>query len=906
MSNLSLQKINSVEIENFRSYSTKKVFNFENGLNLISGENGAGKTSLRLAIVLGLFSRAGGKGLESIMRSGNKPEVKIEFVAEGCRYTINKTFSKSPKDGVAILTNLETNERIDSTPEAVLRCRQLVTGTEESIINNIDGKFSSLADKITPAKKLAEGEVTKMLGNNMGSLLFPEQGRLVELFETNDVLKNIGLDKNTLTTNNDLEKLILRSDTERKKRLTKGKFEFKSDLENNITSNMAANKTLDSKFKAARSLWESVGNYKDTESKLQEHYAKLESLRSEQETDSEGENSDEQANQLEQSAEEHRKKREAAEKETSSASKELEDSEQLQNDRDSITKQISDLNTEIEVDKSKLTSANENLLKCKEKYEKSKKNMDKIKTQISDLDSWINYKGDDSYRQHLQKIITDCDDELNDIDENNKKIVDLEQVMRKINPASKDQWSKINELQNEISVAKGRLSPWDLDKSNIPNGFQLEVDGKKFEEKSGQVESSLVMTDSKNKVILSISNPEESKSIDELESELNEIFTSLGVKGRGELRIRQEKFDKHEEGLNDLKNNKFRSKEEIERSKLDSETQLKDGKKKPKSKEPEGELAELLSERKLLEGEQSANEEIREDLGKELGGLQSLTKTLDEKVQLDEKENSELNGKLEEHRKQYGSESDLVEKLAINRRRFEEAKAVSDPLTSSKDAEEDGARKKASNIRKGSENRNRIASEIKGCITLIDHTIEESDYSKYAEAKEKLELAENDLEDEVLKTKAIVLLQKSLETLKEDKMESIYPVLQTIINQVAGHLYGNGAKIILNKDGFPESLVRPGRSEIQFEWESYGTREQLNLLYRLALIRIISDEEETSLCFALDDPLVNSDKLRRQKILNHLNGLISKGEHQVLVFTCHAEDYKTGKAAGTVDNHIEL
>ena len=137
-------------------------------------------------------------------------------------------------------------------------------------------------------------------------------------------------------------------------------------------------------------------------------------------------------------------------------------------------------------------------------------------------------------------------------------------------------------------------------------------------------------------------------------------------------------------------------------------------------------------------------------------------------------------------------------------------------------------------------------------------------------------------------------------------MESIYPVLQTIINQVAGHLYGNGAKIILNKDGFPESLVRPGRSEIQFEWESYGTREQLNLLYRLALIRIISDEEETSLCFALDDPLVNSDKLRRQKILNHLNGLISKGEHQVLVFTCHAEDYTTGKVAGTVDNHIEL
>jgi DNA repair protein SbcC/Rad50 len=906
VSNLTLQRINSIEIENFRSYSTKKVFNFENGLNLISGENGAGKTSLRLAIVLGLFSRPGGKGLESIMRSGNKPEVKIEFVAEGGTYIIEKTFSKTPKDGVAILTNLDTNERIDITDEAVLKCRQLVTGSEESIINKIDGNFSPLNDAISKGKSFSEGEVTKILGNNMGSLLFPEQGRLVELFETNDVLKNIGLDKNTLTTNNDLEKLILRANGERTERLTKVKFDFKFDLENNVAINMAANKKLESKFKAARVLWESVDNYKITESKLQEHYAKLESLRSEQESDSEGENLDELAKKLEESAEEHREKRESAEKKTSSASKELEESKQLQNDRESIKKQINELKTEIEVNKSKLTSENENLQKCEEKYETSKKKMDEVKTQISELDSWIDYKGDDSYRQDLQTIMTDCDDELKKIDENNKKIVDIEQVMRKINPASTDQWSKINELRNEISVAKGRLSPWDLNKSNVPSGYELKVDGEEFKEKSGKIKSSLVMTDSKNKVIISISNPEESKSIDELESQLNEIFTSLGVEGTGELRIRQEKFDKLEEGLNDIKNNKFRSKEEIERSKLDSENKLKDRKKKPKSKEPESELTELFSKRNQLGAIQNANEEIRDDLGKELGGLQTSTKNLEDKVQLNEKDNSELNGKLEEHRKLYINDSELVEKLAINRKTFEEAKAVSDPLTSSKETEEDGARKKASNIRKGSENRNRIGSEITECKTLIDHIIKESDYSKYAEAEEKLELAKDELELEVLKTKAIVLLQQSLENLKEDKMESIYPVLQTIINQVAGHLYGNGAKIILNKDGFPHSLVRTGRSKIKFEWESYGTREQLNLLYRLALIRIISDEEETSLCFALDDPLVNSDRLRREKILSHLNGLISKGEHQVLVFTCHAEDYTTGSTAGTVDHHIKL
>jgi len=903
---LTLQRINSIEIENFRSYSTKKVFTFEDGLNLISGENGAGKTSLRLAIVLGLFSRPGGKGLESIMRSGSKPYVKIEFVAGEVKYTIEKIFSKTPSSATAILTNIETSDRIEITDEAVFRCRQLVTGSEESIINKIDGNFSRLVDEITPAKKIAEGEVTKILKNNMGSLLFPEQGRLVELFETNDVLKNIGLDNESLSLNNELEKLISRTDKERQKRLQPKKFDFKCDVDSDVSTNMAANGVLHKEFSITKELTTKVRKYKLTESTLQGLYASLESFKSAQENISEGENLDELANKLEDSAEDHRKKREAAEEKTSSASKELEDSEKLQNERESIKNQINELNTEIEVEKSKLTSENENLNNCDENYESSKKKIDEIKTLISDLVSWITYKGEDSYRQDLQKTITECDVELGKIDENNKIIVEKEQEMQKINPASKEQWNKITELYKEINIAKGRLSPWNLDKSNIPDGYQLEVDGEKFENENGHVKSSLVMTDSKSKVILSISNPEESKSIDELESELNEIFTSLGVEGRGELKIRQQKFEGLENELSDLKKIEFRSKEEIERSKLESENKLKDRKKKPKSEEPKGDLNELISKRTRLEGQQSANEKIRDDLGKKLGGLQASTKKLGEVVQSYEKEYIELNQKLEEHRKQYGNDSEIVEKLAIHRKAFEEARAVSDPLISSKETEEDGARKKASNIRKGSEERNKIDLDIAECKALIDNEIKQSDYSKYAETKEKLELALDKLEEEVIKTKAIVLLQQSLENLKKDQMESIYPVLQTIINQVAGNLYGNGAKIILNKDGFPQSLIRTGRSEIQFKWESYGTREQLNLLYRLALIRIISDDKNTSLCFALDDPLVNSDKIRREKILNHLNGLISKGEHQVLVFTCHAEDYTTGNTAGTVDNHIEL
>ncbi len=171
-----------------------------------------------------------------------------------------------------------------------------------------------------------------------------------------------------------------------------------------------------------------------------------------------------------------------------------------------------------------------------------------------------------------------------------------------------------------------------------------------------------------------------------------------------------------------------------------------------------------------------------------------------------------------------------------------------------------------------------------------------------AEIEEKFELAKEQLDLEAMNTRAIVLLQNCLQDLKSNKMESIYPVLQTIMNNTAGHLYGNGARITLNDDGFPETLMRRGRPAIKFAWESYGTREQLNLLYRLALIRVIADEGDSSLCFALDDPLVNSDRVRREKILSHLTGLISNRNHQALVFSCHVEHY----AAGHIDNHIEL
>ena len=298
------------------------------------------------------------------------------------------------------------------------------------------------------------------------------------------------------------------------------------------------------------------------------------------------------AKMLEESAEAHQIKRESAEERTVSLKKDLEDLEQINKDRESIIGQIDDLKTDVKVNKTKLGAERDNLNKCKEDYKASNKKITELKDLISDLDSWIDYKGEDSYRKDLQKRVTKCENELERINQNNKDIVELQQEIEGIKTASTEQWEQINDLVHKIDLAKGRLSPWSLDTSNPPDGYEVNVDGEVYNHKSGEIKSSLVMKDSKNRVILSISNPEESQSIEELESQLNQIFISLDAKGRPELGVRRDRYISLTADLDKLKNKEFRTKEDIDRDKLDLERKLKERKKKPKSGEPDGGLTE--------------------------------------------------------------------------------------------------------------------------------------------------------------------------------------------------------------------------------------------------------------------------------------------------------------------------
>ncbi len=89
--------INSVRLRNFKSHSDTTI-GFGPGINVILGENGAGKTSVLEAISFALFKEYGGNLEDLVRRGGKDMGVELVFTSHGRKYRIVRTRRKSSTD----------------------------------------------------------------------------------------------------------------------------------------------------------------------------------------------------------------------------------------------------------------------------------------------------------------------------------------------------------------------------------------------------------------------------------------------------------------------------------------------------------------------------------------------------------------------------------------------------------------------------------------------------------------------------------------------------------------------------------------------------------------------------------------------------------------------------------------
>ena len=155
-----------LKLNNFKSHQNTSI-EFNKGISVIVGENGAGKSTILEAISFALFKQHTAKRIDDLVRNNaNVMSVELEFVSNGKEYRIvrekksnlkSSIYTKTSTDGgfVHICTgDKEVNEEI----------RQILDIDSDLFLNAIyirQGEIAELVDKNPAEKKLL---IAKLLG----------------------------------------------------------------------------------------------------------------------------------------------------------------------------------------------------------------------------------------------------------------------------------------------------------------------------------------------------------------------------------------------------------------------------------------------------------------------------------------------------------------------------------------------------------------------------------------------------------------------------------------------------------------------------------------------------------------------------------------------------------------------
>src|SRR5215212_4733811 len=98
-------QLRSIEVKDFRKLSHVAVRDLKDGLNVVVGDNEAGKSTLLAALRAVLFERhrVGGEVAERMLPYGQsvRPEIAIEFDLDGKPWRLRKAFCQRPEAELA-------------------------------------------------------------------------------------------------------------------------------------------------------------------------------------------------------------------------------------------------------------------------------------------------------------------------------------------------------------------------------------------------------------------------------------------------------------------------------------------------------------------------------------------------------------------------------------------------------------------------------------------------------------------------------------------------------------------------------------------------------------------------------------------------------------------------------------
>lgn len=873
--------VEKICVRNWRHLREDHEFDLDNGVNLLVGSNEAGKSTLFEVLQRTLFDRHSSRAQEikdmQPIQSSLCPEATVILRSNGQRYRVRKRFL----DGASSEFSVEREgqwEREHEGGRADEEARQLVEG-------DVPGRGASkvkhrgIAQALWYLQRedgLPDNEWNQAVQQGLEGLVevvtsSPRERRILERIE--DAYRdNWTKMRGNLSSNSEVSQLEEEVDeleeelNEKKARLEKAE-RRRGELDDLFSRRARKEEVLDEARNRANTLQEQV----DEGDELQ-------------------------------------KEKKEAERQVEKARREYEDTKEDLN-------QLIELEETIDQFESDLEDALGEEAEFRQRAEVAKRNENEARTRRRD-ELEPEHKELRAELEGLRALqdLHRLEDERNELEDALTELRERRDALRELKAPSEDEMETYRERRQKLAVAEGKV-----ESSGIHVSFDLEPDISIEADPSAD----------------SVSEGDEYLVTQPTEFALGKVG-SVSVRGGGaDLRKLQEEIEELREKISaterrfavsdqDELNERFERRQDLEARIADLEERLEEF-----TEEEEDPSEALRNREERLDEKRSQADQLPDDLRElgaetlddEIDGRQERIGELDEEIesiQEEEEEAAKEREKLQERAQQAtGEVSSLNGKIASKREQKSEIleqygtrdqlKKVHDEQQDELEAREvqlreleeeyenevghaseelERAEKEVETLKEQLHDLKEKIAELRGGI----HTIADDEvYEEVGDLEGRLEAKRRRLDVVRTRAEGTKLLKELLDTLQQERTEQLAgPVSERVNRWIEVLTNGRYDRILLDESMRPDK-VRSTRYQDQLDLEqlSFGTREQVIVLFRLAVGMVLGEEERRLVI--LDDRLVNSDPVRTRRFCEILED--ASESCQILLATCDDSRY---------------
>lgn len=199
--------IENLEMKNFKSHKDTKI-DFDTGITIIMGGNGAGKSSILEAVSFALFKQHSSKKIEQLITLGdvkNKLYIKLDFTSNGRTYRVTRERGKTGSKASILIKDRGGFQNLASGDSQVTQEIQSILEMDGDLFLNAvyvrQGEIADLVDKTPSEKKQLIG---KLLGIDSLEKAWKNMKGVIEEY-ANEKIRLEGKLENTDSINEDIK-----------------------------------------------------------------------------------------------------------------------------------------------------------------------------------------------------------------------------------------------------------------------------------------------------------------------------------------------------------------------------------------------------------------------------------------------------------------------------------------------------------------------------------------------------------------------------------------------------------------------------------------------------------------------------------------------------------------------------